>query len=157
MYNPKTIKYFQKPKYFGSIKNADAIGKAGNVLCGDFMILYLKIKKEKNREIIKDIKFQTYGCLAAIATSSALCEMVKGKTLEKALSITHQEINNFLGGLPTIKMHCSLLAVDALKEAIYNYFKQTKKEIPKELEENHQRILKEQKIIEEKLKQLTKK
>lgn len=156
MYNPKTIKYFRQPKHFGTIKNPDAIGRAGNILCGDFMILYLKIKKEKNKEIINDIKFETFGCLAAIATSSAVCELSKGKTISQALKFNHQKINKFLGGLPPIKLHCSLLAIDALKEAIYDYLKRNNKDIPKDLEENHQRILNEQKIIEEKFKKLLK-
>lgn len=156
MYTPKTLKYFKNPKYFGSLKNPNAIGKAGNVLCGDFMVLYLKIKKKNNKEIIDDIRFETYGCLAAIATSSVVCEMAKNKEIKKALGITHEKINQFLGGLPPIKMHCSLLAVDALKEAIYDYLKKNNKEIPKELEENHQRILKEQEIIEKKLEALKK-
>jgi len=152
MYNKKTIKYFKNLKHFGSIKNANGIGKAGNIICGDFMILYLKIEKKKNKEIIKDIKFQTYGCLAAIATSSVVCELAKGKEIKKALEITNQKINEILGGLPPIKTHCSLLAVDALKEAIYDYLKKNNKEIPDDLEENHKRILKEQEIIEKKLK-----
>ena len=98
------------------IKNADAVGKVGNPNCGDVMKIYLKIKGNK----IKDIKFETLGCAAAIAVSSALTEMVKGKTTEEALKITKDEIVKNLGGLPPVKVHCSMLGVEALHEAIKN-------------------------------------
>ena len=129
------------------------MGKVGNIICGDFIVLSIKVKKDKNKEIIQDIKFETYGCLAAIATSVVVCEMAKGKTIEEVLKITQQQVADFLGGLPPVKIHCSLLAVDALREAIYDHLKKNNRKIDKELEKTHQRILKEQKLIEEKFKQ----
>jgi len=113
-YSNKVLQHFKNPHNQGVIKNADAIGKVGNPVCGDIMKIYLKIKDN----IIKDIKFETLGCAAAIAVSSALTEMVKGKTLDKALKITKDQIVNELGGLPPIKIHCSMLGIDALREAI---------------------------------------
>ena len=126
MYSKKVMKYFLKPRNIGKIKNADGIGKVGNPICGDVMYLYIKVKKEKNKEIISDIKFQTLGCAAAIATSSMITEMAKGKTLGNALKISNKSIEKKLGGLPPIKMHCSNLAADALKEAVEDYKKRKK-------------------------------
>ena len=137
----------------GKIKNPDGIGKAGNILCGDIMHLYIKIGKEKKgEETIKDVKFETLGCVAAIATSSIITDIAKGKTIEQALNIDKKEIVEFLGGLPPIKLHCSVLAVDALSEAIYDYLSKNKKPIPKQLAEKHKRIKKERQIIKEKYK-----
>jgi len=101
------------------IKNASAMGEVGNPVCGDVMKIYLKIKDSK----IKDIKFETLGCAAAIAVSSILTDMVKGKTISQALKITRNQIVKNLGGLPPLKIHCSLLGIDALKKAIENYRK----------------------------------
>ena len=119
MYSKKVFEHFQKPKFAGEIKNADAIGEKGNVRCGDVMRMYLKIKND----IITDIKFKTYGCMAAIATSDVLCELAKGKTLEEAKRITYDDIIRELEWLPTIKIHCSVLGISALKEAVRNYRK----------------------------------
>ncbi|MFH1316500.1 MAG: iron-sulfur cluster assembly scaffold protein [Candidatus Woesearchaeota archaeon] len=126
MYYTKKVKNrFTKPKFAGEIKNADAVGEVGNVKCGDIMRIYLKIKDNK----IKDIKFKTYGCVAAIASSDFLCEIVKGKTLEDALAITSKDVVKAMGGeVPPIKIHCSVLAQDALKDAINNYKKGKNKE-----------------------------
>ena len=125
--------------------------------CGDVMWLYIKVDKDKKgREIIKDIKFETFGCVAAIATSSVITDLAKGKTLKEALKIDKQEIVKSLGGLPPIKIHCSVLAAGALSGAIYDYLSKNKKEIPKELEELHQRTEKERREIEEKYKEWTK-
>lgn len=121
--------------------------------CGDVMWLYIKVaKNKKGEEIIKDIKFETFGCVAAIATSSAITDLAKGKTLEEALNITKGNITKSLGGLPPIKLHCSVLAADALTEAIYNYFLKNKRVISKELEERHEKIAQEKKVVEEKYK-----
>lgn len=123
IYTDKVLKHFKKPHNQGVIAKPDAVGQVGNVTCGDVMKLYLKISKGKDGEVIKDVKFETLGCAAAIAVSSAYTDMVKGKTIEKALDITKEDIVNDLGGLPPAKIHCSMLAMDALKEAIKEYRK----------------------------------
>jgi len=117
MYNKKVMQHFRKPKNVGEIKDADGIGKVGNPVCGDVMWIYIKVKDDK----IKDIKFKTFGCVSAIATTSMLTELAKGKTLEEAKKITRDDVADALGGLPSIKMHCSNLAADALKRAIEDY------------------------------------
>jgi len=118
-YTKKVMKHFLKPKYAGKIKNADAVGRIANNKCGDIMEIYLKIKDNK----IKDIKFQTLGCPAAIASSDVLCELVKGKTLEQAEKIKEKDIIKKLGGLPMVKQHCSVLGTKTLKDAINKYRK----------------------------------
>lgn len=121
-YSEEVMKHFAKPKNMGEIKNPDAIGIFGNAVCGDVMKIYLKISKNKKGEgIIKDIKFQTMGCIAAISTSSMITELAKGKTIKQAKKITNQDIAKSLKGLPPIKMHCSNLAADCLKKAIENW------------------------------------
>jgi len=148
-YSSKVMKHFLNPKNMGKIKNADGIGKVGNLTCGDVMWLYIKVGKNKSgKEIIKDIKFETFGCVAALATSSAITELAKGQTLDKALKINRAEIVKSLGGLPLIKIHCSVLAADALEEAIYDYLKKNKKEIPLELQKKHEISLKSKESIE---------
>jgi len=129
-YSKKVMDLFVNPKNVGKIKNADGVGKVGNPVCGDVMKLYIKVGKKpgkkSNKEIIKDIKFETFGCVAAIATSSMITELAKGKTLEQAKKITKVDVADALKGLPPIKMHCSNLASDALHEAIKNYEKKKK-------------------------------
>jgi len=126
-YSKKVLNHFKNPHNQGVIKNADAVGKVGNPTCGDVMKIYLKIGGEKAKEgkegekVIKDIKFETLGCAAAIAVSSALTDMVKGKTIDKALKITKDQIVKDLVDLPPIKVHCSMLGVEALHEAINKY------------------------------------
>jgi nitrogen fixation NifU-like protein len=121
-YTKKVIRTFDNPKNYGQIKNPDGIGEVGNPVCGDVMKLYIKVaKNKKGEEILKDIKFETFGCVAAIATSSMLTQLAKGKTLEDALKIDNQKIVESLGGLPPIKVHCSVLAAGALKKAIEDY------------------------------------
>ena len=123
-YTQKVMEHFKHPKNMGEIKNADGIGEVGNPTCGDVMYVYIKVgKNKKGQEIIKDIKFQTMGCIAAIATSSMVTELAKGKTLEEAKKLTRKDISNSLGKLPAIKEHCSNLAADALHEAIKDYEK----------------------------------
>jgi len=117
MYSEKVMDHFKNPRNMGNIKDADGIGEIGNPICGDIMKLYIKIKDN----IITDIKFETLGCGAAIATSSMITEMAGGKTLEEAIKISREDVANELGGLPPIKMHCSNLAADALKKAIEDY------------------------------------
>jgi nitrogen fixation NifU-like protein len=123
MYTEKVMDHFRNPRNMGEIKDADGFGKVGNPTCGDVMAIYIKVKDD----IIVDIKFKTFGCTAAIATSSILTEIVKGKTLDEALNVTRDDVANELGGLPAIKMHCSNLAADALREAIKDYRKKNKK------------------------------
>jgi nitrogen fixation NifU-like protein len=154
LYTKKVIEYFKKPHNYGRMKNPDGLGKVGNPICGDVMWLYIKVGKDKKgREIIRDIKFETFGCVAAIATSSVITDLAKGKTLEEAMKIDRKEIVKSLGGLPPIKIHCSILAAGALSEAIYDYLSKNKREIPKELKEKHKQIEKEKKIISEKYKE----
>ena len=156
IYTQKVIEYFRKPHNYGRMKNPDGVGKVGNVVCGDVMWLYIKVGKDKKaREIIKDIKFETFGCVAAIATSSVITDLAKGKTLEEALKIDKNRIVKSLGGLPPIKLHCSVLAADALAEAIYNYLLKQKRKIPKELEEKHKGIGKEKDFINKRYKEWT--
>ena len=117
MYTETVMEHFKNPRNVGEIENADAIGEMGSKQCGDTMIVYLKVKDN----IIEDIKFKTYGCCAAIASSSVATEMVKGKSLDEAEKLTKAMIVEKLGGLPEAKVHCSLLAEDAIHEAIKNY------------------------------------
>lgn len=126
LYNEKVMDHFMKPRNVGIMKDADGIGEVGNPTCGDIMKIYIKVNKrevksDKQEEYIEDIKFQTLGCGAAIATSSMVTEMVKGKSLDEAEEITNAKVAEELGGLPPIKIHCSNLAASALKEAIKDY------------------------------------
>lgn len=126
-YSSKLIKYVKSPKNMGVIKNPDGQSTVGNPVCGDIMKYYLKIERKNGKDYIKDIKFQTLGCGSAIATSSILTVMVKGKKVSEALRIGKKAIAKALGGLPPVKMHCSVLAEDALKKAINNYYKNFKR------------------------------
>lgn len=154
LYTKKVIEHFQKPHNMGKIKNPDAIGRAGNIICGDTIQLYIKVKKNKQgKEMIKDISFETLGCVAAIATSSVITDLVKGKTLEKALEFDRKEIIKELSGLPPVKVHCSVLAADALYEAIYDYLKKKKREIPEKLIKIHQKIERDKKEIKKRYKE----
>ncbi len=127
VYSKKVIEHFTHPKNLGKIKSPDGIGVAGNPVCGDIMTMYIKVgrkkKKGKTGEVLTDIKFETLGCAAAIATSSMITEMAKGKTIAGALKITRNDVANELEGLPPIKMHCSNLAAEALHKAIEDYLK----------------------------------
>jgi len=126
-YSNKVIEHFKNPHNQGQIKSADAVGQKGNPVCGDVMKIYLKFGENSKGEYIKDIKFETLGCAAAIAVSSALTEYAKGKTLSQALRITKDTIVKDLGGLPKEKIHCSMLGVEALHEAIEKYQSKSKK------------------------------
>lgn len=127
MYNPKVLDHFLHPRNMGVIKNPDAEAQVGNPICGDVMKLYLKIKKKGGKAYITEAKFQTLGCAAAIATTSVLTQMVKGKTVEEAQKIQDKDIVERLGGLPPFKLHCSLLAVQALKKALNSWLKKEKR------------------------------
>lgn len=125
MYTEKVMDHFTNPRNVGELENPDGVGEVGNAKCGDIMRIYLDIEGD----IIKDVKFKTFGCGAAVATSSMVTEMVKGKTIDEAMVISNAAVAEALGGLPETKMHCSNLAADALHKAIGNYQdKQQKKE-----------------------------
>ncbi|HBR10049.1 iron-sulfur cluster assembly scaffold protein [Candidatus Bipolaricaulota bacterium] len=150
MYSEKVIDHFRNPHNKGKLDEYSAIGKVGNIVCGDVMWLYIKVgRNANNEEIIEDISWETFGCTAAIATSSMVTELAKGKTLKEATAINNQEVAETLGGLPPIKMHCSLLAVDALSEAIYNYLQEKGDVIPESLVKRHAHIEKEHKELAE--------
>jgi nitrogen fixation NifU-like protein len=125
MYSEKVMEHFRNPRNMGEITDADGVGTVGNPICGDLMTIYIKVKDDK----IADIKFKTFGCGAAIATSSMMTELAKGRSLEDAMKITRKDVAESLDGLPPIKMHCSNLAADGLHEAIKDYH--TKREVGK--------------------------
>jgi nitrogen fixation protein NifU and related proteins len=160
LYTPKVMEAFKNPHNYGKIKNASGIGKVGNIVCGDVMWLYIKVGKN---EKIKNIKFETFGCVAAISTSSTITDLAKGKTIKEALKIEKNDIIKKLGGLPSVKYHCSVLAVDALVEAIYDYFLKNPstssgqvREISQDLQEKHEKIQKSKAIIEKRYEKWTK-
>ena len=124
MYSEKVMDHFMHPRNVGEIENASGVGTVGNAKCGDIMRMYLQVEDG----VITDVKFKTFVCGAAIATSSMATEMVKGKTIEEALQLTNKAVAEALDGLPPVKMHCSLLAEQALKEALEDYF--TKNNLP---------------------------
>ena len=124
MYSEKVMDHFANPRNVGEIENANAVGEVGNAVCGDIMKIYMDIEDN----IIKDVKFKTFGCGAAIATSSMATEMVKGKSLEEALKLTNKAVAEALDGLPPVKMHCSVLAEEALRSAISDYYKRLGKD-----------------------------
>jgi len=146
LYTPKVMEAFKNPHNYGKIKNADGIGKVGNIVCGDVMWLYIKVDGKTER--IKDIKFETFGCVAAISTSSTITDLAKGKTIKEALKIGKDDIVKKLGGLPSVKYHCSVLAVDALIEAIYDYYEKNKKDIPEDFQKKHDNIKEAGDIVE---------
>jgi len=156
LYTKEIMKHFKNPKNIGVIKNADGVGRVGNMQCGDIMELYIKVKKVKGREIISDVKFQTFGCVVALAVSSMLTTIVKNKTIEEAIKITNKNILEKSGPVPPIKVHCSVLAADALHEAIYNYLSRNKKPVPEILFKEHERIKSTLEQIEETHKEFTK-
>ena len=117
MYSEKVLDHFKNPRNVGEIEDADGVGTVGNPVCGDMMSIYIKVKDDR----IEDVKFKTFGCGAAIATTSMTTELAKGKTLDEAMEITRQDVADELGGLPPVKMHCSNLAADALHEAVKDY------------------------------------
>ena len=130
MYSEKVMDHFTNPRNGGEIADASGVGTVGNAKCGDIMRIYLKIENG----IIEDVKFKTFGCGAAIATSSMATEMVKGKSIEEAMKLTNKAVAEALDGLPPVKMHCSLLAEQALKEALEDYFKKNNLPLPEGFE-----------------------
>lgn len=124
MYNEKVMQYFKEQKHAGTLKGANAIGKAGNVTCGDIIKIYLVIDKNG---VITDASFRTFGCVSAIAASSMTCELIIGRTLDAALKLSNKEVVDALGGLPTQKIHCSVLAKEAIEDAIKKFRKKFEK------------------------------
>jgi len=140
-YSKKVLEHFKNPHNFGSMDNPTSLGQVGNPACGDVMKLYLKIdKNKKDQDFISDIKFETMGCAAAIATSSVVTDLAKNKTLIDALKLDNKDVIKALEYLPEIKIHCSLLAIDALNEAIFNYYQQINHSISESLQKKHDRI-----------------
>jgi nitrogen fixation NifU-like protein len=125
MYSQKVMEHFRNPRNMGEIPDADGVGTVGNPICGDMMKIFIKVKDNR----LEDVKFKTFGCGAAIATSSMITELAKGKTIDEAMKITRADVADALEGLPPIKMHCSNLAADGLRAAIEDYLK--KKEASK--------------------------
>jgi nitrogen fixation NifU-like protein len=140
-YSKEVIDHFRNPRNMGEIEDADAVSKVGSPICGDELWVYIKVGRNKDNELfLKDIKFQSFGCAAAVATGSMMTELAKGKTIKEALDIKRDSISKSLGGLPKVKIHCSLLSTDALHEAIYQYLKKNNMDIPSSLEELHKKI-----------------
>ncbi len=123
MYSKKVMDHFRYPRNVGKMENPDGVGRVGDPQCGDEMIIYIKVENN----IIKDVSFETYGCAAAISSSSMTTEMMKGKTIEEVLKITNKQVADNLGGLPANKMHCSVLAEDGIRAAIEDYRKKSNK------------------------------
>jgi len=119
MYSEKVMEHFSNPRNMGDLPDADGVGEVGNAKCGDIMKMFIKVEDD----VISDIRFKTFGCGAAVATSSMSTEMVKGKTIQEALSITNKAVAEALDGLPSEKMHCSVLAEQAIKAAVNDYYK----------------------------------
>ena len=118
LYTETVMDHFMHPRNVGSIENADGVGEVGNAKCGDIMKMYLKIRDN----VIEDVKFETFGCGSAIASSSVATEMIKGKTIEEALAVTNKQVVDALGGLPAYTLHCSVLAEEAIKSAVKDYY-----------------------------------
>lgn len=152
MYSKKVMEHFMNPRNAGEIEKADGVGIAGNMVCGDVMQIFIKVNKSADgnnkHDLIEDIKFKTMGCAAAIATSSMITEIAMRKTTEEGLKITMEDVADALDGLPPVKMHCSNLALDALAEAIYDYFSKNNYEISEDLKNAHKRIKKEREYAE---------
>ena len=130
MYSEKVMDHFQHPRNVGKIEDADGVGEVGNAKCGDIMKMYIKVDEN---EIITDVKFNTFGCGSAIATSSMATEMIKGKSIKEALAISNKAVVEALDGLPTNKIHCSVLAEEAVKAAVEDYYKRKGLPIPEDL------------------------
>lgn len=124
LYSEKVMEHFMHPRNVGVIENADGVGEVGNAKCGDIMKIYLKVKNN----IIDDVKFETFGCGSAIASSSMATEMIKGRSIDEALSLSNKAVADALDGLPAHKMHCSVLAEEAIKKAVENYRENHKEE-----------------------------
>jgi nitrogen fixation NifU-like protein len=150
MYSDTVMEHFNDPHNQRKMEDPDGVGKVGNALCGDVMWLYIKVQEDEDGdEIIEDISWETFGCTAAIATSSMVTDMARGESVEEAIEITNKQVAEELDGLPPVKMHCSNLASDGLVEAIYDYLDSNDKEVPEELENRHQNIEEHMEEVEE--------
>jgi len=128
-YSEKVVQTFKNLHNYGKLKKYNGLGKVGNPVCGDVLWFYIKVEKnKKGEEIIKDISFETFGCIAALASSSIITDIAKGKSIKEALKLTNVDVIKELGGLPPIKIHCSVLAIDALRKAVDDYFSKEKKD-----------------------------
>ena len=134
MYSEKVMDHFANPRNVGEIENADAVGEVGNATCGDIMKMYLKINDDG---VIEDVKFKTFGCGAAIATSSMATELIKGKSIDEALKLTNSAVVEALDGLPPVKVHCSVLAEEAVKTALADYYGKIGREVDFVIEKSH--------------------
>ncbi|MEW5825661.1 MAG: iron-sulfur cluster assembly scaffold protein [Candidatus Bipolaricaulota bacterium] len=149
MYTEKVVEHFRHPHNMGKLADFSAVGKVGNIVCGDVLWLYIRVDKdEEGREILADVSWETFGCTAAIATSSMVSDLAKGKTLEQAIEITNRDVATELGGLPPVKMHCSALAAEALGEAVYDYLVKQGRPIPERLRLRHEHIQKDVAALE---------
>lgn len=148
MYNEKVMEIFKNPKNMGEVKGANAVGQVGNMACGDIMKIFLKINE---KEVIEDASFKTFGCVAAIVSSSVACELIKGKTVEEALNFDNNEVIKEVGELPVHKFHCSILAKEAIEDAIKNYRKKQEKAKIK-AEKEKQKLKEEKKLAKKKAK-----
>lgn len=131
LYSKKVMDHFEHPRNVGELKDANGVGEVGNPVCGDIMKMYLKVEDD----IIKDVTFKTFGCGSAIASSSMATELIKGKSIKEALALTNKAVTDALEGLPARKVHCSVLAEDAIKSALLDYYKREGREIPEELKD----------------------
>jgi nitrogen fixation NifU-like protein len=127
LYSEKVMEYFDNPRNVGVLEDANAVGEVGNAKCGDIMKMYMKINDDK---VIEDVSFKTYGCGAAVATSSMATELIKGKTIDEAIGVTNKAVMEALDGLPPVKIHCSLLAEEAIQKTIADYYIRQGKEVP---------------------------
>ena len=136
-YSERVLEHYQNPRNVGKIEDADGVGVVGNPVCGDMMMITIKVRDDR----IEDVKFKTFGCGAAIATTSMVTELVKGKTLDEALQITNRDVAEALDGLPPIKMHCSVLAEQGIAAAIKDYYdRHPQRELPPEVEDKLKRL-----------------
>ena len=134
VYTEKVMDHFKNPRNVGEIENADGVGTVGNAKCGDIMQMFIKVEND----IIVDVKFKTFGCGAAIATSSMATELVKGKSIDDALNLTNAAVVEALEGLPPVKVHCSVLAEEAIKTAVADYYNKIGREVDFEIEKSHE-------------------
>lgn len=141
MYSEQVMDHFRNPRNVGEIENADGVGEVGNAKCGDIMRITLRIKDD----VIEDVKFQTFGCASAIASSSMATELIKGKTIQEALQVTNSAVAEALDGLPPVKMHCSVLAEEAITEAINDYLVKNGREPLKSMAHDHDQLEEEAK------------
>lgn len=130
LYTEKVMDHFENPRNVGVIEDADGVGEVGNPICGDIMKMYIKVEGD----VITDIKFKTFGCGSAIASSSMATELLKGRTLDEALELTNKAVVEALDGLPARKVHCSVLAEEAIKSALIDYYKKSGREMPEKLQ-----------------------